>query len=68
MAAVRSNESVSSAIEFLDFSDEASFVNNASQLVAVLTASYPFTAVLIDATQARLHLEASLAALADPAP
>jgi hypothetical protein len=48
-AAVRSNEGVSSAIEFLDFSDDSAFANAASQLVAVLTLDYPFTASLVDA-------------------
>jgi hypothetical protein len=48
-AAVKSNEALSSAIEFLDFSDDTAFVNAASQLVAVLTNDYPFTAMLVDA-------------------
>jgi hypothetical protein len=52
-AAVRSNESVSSAIELLDFSDDPSFVNAASQLVAVLTHDYPYTATLVAADSAR---------------
>jgi hypothetical protein len=60
-AAVRSNQAVSTAIEFLDFSDEPAFINAASQLVAVLAGNYPFTAVLVDADQARTHLERSLA-------
>jgi len=60
-AAVRSNQAVSTAIEFMDFSDESAFLNAASQLVAVLTGDYPFTAVLVDADQARAHLERSLA-------
>jgi hypothetical protein len=51
-AAVHSNEGLSSAIEFLDFSDDPAFVNAASKLVAVLTRDYPFTAVLIDADTA----------------
>jgi len=59
-AAVRSNEALSPAIEFLDFSNEAAFVNAASQLVAVLASDYPFTAVLVDANQARTHLARSL--------
>jgi len=41
--------------------DETAFVNSASQLVATLTADYPFTAVLIDAESARRHLLESLA-------
>jgi hypothetical protein len=48
-AADESNASVSAAIEFLDFADEARFVNAASQLVATLTEHYPFTATLVDA-------------------
>jgi hypothetical protein len=48
-AAVRSNGGVSSAIEFLDFSDDPAFANAASQLVAVLTIDYPFTASLVEA-------------------
>ena len=60
-AAVRSNPAVAAAIEFLDFSDEPAFINAASQLVAVLAGDYPFTAVLVDADQARAHLEKSLA-------
>lgn len=48
-AAVRTNEDVSSAIEFLDFSNDSAFVNAASQLVAVLTQDYPHTATLLDA-------------------
>jgi hypothetical protein len=59
-AAVRSNVALAPAIEFLDFSDEATFVNTASQLVAVLTSDYPFTAVLVDADQARSHMARSL--------
>jgi hypothetical protein len=55
-AAVHSNEGLSSAIEFLDFSDDPAFVNAASKLVAVLTRDYPFTAVLIDADTARDHM------------
>ncbi|MEZ5503276.1 MAG: hypothetical protein R3E50_11770 [Halioglobus sp.] len=49
LSAVRSNAAVSSDIAFLDFSDDTSFANNASQLVAVLTQDYTFTAVLVDA-------------------
>jgi hypothetical protein len=60
-AAVRSNPAVATAIEFMDFSDEPAFINAASQLVAVLAGDYPFTAVLVDADQARAHLERSLA-------
>jgi len=50
-AAVTTNPDVAAAIEFLDFADDEVFLNSASQLVAVLTANYPFTAVLVDATQ-----------------
>jgi hypothetical protein len=49
VAAVRSNDTVSAAIEFLDFSDNGAFVNTASLLVAALTNDYPFTAMLVDA-------------------
>jgi hypothetical protein len=48
-AAVRTNEDVTAAIEFLDFSNESAFVNSASQLVAVLTQDYAHTATLVDA-------------------
>jgi len=58
-AAVRSNGQVSSAIEFLDFADDPAFANAASQLVAVLTRDYPFTAVLVDAETARDRLAKS---------
>jgi hypothetical protein len=51
---------VSPAIEFLDFSDAAAFVNAASQLVAVLTRDYPFTTVLVDADTARAHMIRSI--------
>ena len=46
--AVLSNESVSAAIKFMDFSDDSSFANAASQLLATLTASYSFTVTLVD--------------------
>lgn len=62
-AATRSNEGVSSSIEFLDYADDPAFANAASQLVAVLTQDYPFTAVLIDAERARAHMISSLARL-----
>jgi hypothetical protein len=55
-AAVRSNEDVSSSIEFLNFSDEPAFVNAASQLVAVLTRDYPYTAALVDADTAQVRM------------
>ncbi|HEY6131647.1 MAG TPA: hypothetical protein VIV27_06485 [Halioglobus sp.] len=51
-SAIRSDAGVSSAIEFLDFSDDPAFTNAASQLVAVLTDDYPFTAMLVDADYA----------------
>jgi hypothetical protein len=51
---------LSSAIEFLDFSDATAFVNAASHLVAVLTRDYPFTAVLVDADNARAHMIRSI--------
>lgn len=59
-AAVHSNDSVAASIRFLDFADETAFVNAASQLIATLTASYPFTAVLVDADSARQHLSRSV--------
>ena len=57
MAAVRTNRALSPSIQFLDFTNETAFVNAASQLVATLTATYPFTAVLVDAESARHRLE-----------
>ena len=60
-AAVRSNVALTSAIEVLDFSDATAFVNAASHLVAVLTRDYPFTAVLVDADNARTHMIRSIA-------
>ena len=60
-AAVTTNEPLASAIQSLDYSDDAAFVNAASQLVATLTAAYGFTAVLVDAESARQHLLESLA-------
>jgi hypothetical protein len=65
-AAVHSNENVAASIRFLDFADDTAFVNTASQLVATLTASYPFTAVLVDAESAREHLIRSLEQLNPP--
>ena len=59
-AAARSNAALSPAIEFLDFSDATAFVNAASQLVAVLTRDYPFTAVLVAADNARAHMIRSI--------
>ena len=59
-AAARSNVALSSAIEFLDFSDATAFVNAATQLVAVLTRDYPFTAVLVDADTARARMIRSI--------
>lgn len=58
-AALRSNASVSTAIEFLDFSDEAAFNNAASQLVAALTDDYPHTATLIDADEVKVSKHTS---------
>jgi hypothetical protein len=60
-AAVRDDAMLSAAIRFLDFGDDTRFTNAAAQLVATLTSGYPFTAVLVDAEQARSHLMASLA-------
>ena len=59
-AAARSNVALSSSIEFLDFSNATAFVNAASHLVAVLTRDYPFTAVLVDADNARAHMIRSI--------
>lgn len=64
MQAVTSNTAVAAAIQFLDFNDEDIFVNAASQLVAVLTADYPFTATLVDADTARAHMLESIASAA----
>ncbi len=60
---IQSNATVSTAIQYLDFSDNTAFVNAATQLVSTLTASYPFTAVLVDAASARNHLASSLGEL-----
>ncbi len=60
VSALRSNELIAASLDALDFSDDTVFVNAASQLVAVLTASYPFTAVLVDAETARRHLVESM--------
>jgi hypothetical protein len=57
--ASRANEAVSAAIEFLDFADDNAFNNSASQLVAVLTNHYRYTAVLVDAATARARLSAA---------
>lgn len=54
--AVRSNEDLYWAIEYLDYDDEAAFSNAASQLVAVLTRDYAFTAALVDSQVARARL------------
>ena len=59
-AAVHSDENLAASIRFLDFADETAFVNAASQLIATLTASYPFTAVLVDPDCAREHLSQSI--------
>lgn len=61
-AAVRADDGVSAAIQFLDFGDDSAFANSAAQLVATLTAGYPFTAVLVDAQSAHAHLSDTLAA------
>ena len=58
--AVKSNETVTSAISYLDFTDDAAFANAASQLVSVLTSDYPFTGVLVDADTARRSLDRSM--------
>jgi para-nitrobenzyl esterase len=61
-AAARSNGAASASIQYLDYADEATFVNTAAQLVSTLTASYPFTATLVDKNGAREHLARGLAA------
>jgi hypothetical protein len=58
--AVRANGKVSASIQYLDFADETSFVNTATQLISTFTASYPFTAVLIDKQSAQEHLARNL--------
>lgn len=58
--AVKSNGTVTSAISYLDFTDDAAFANAASQLVSVLTSDYPFTGVLVDADTARRSLDRSM--------
>lgn len=50
-AAVMSNTAVAASIEHLDFSDDDVFASTASQLVAILTDHYPFTAVLVAADE-----------------
>ena len=60
-AAVTTNEALGFAIQSLDYADNPTFVNAASQLVATLTQAYGFTAVLVDADTARRHLLESLA-------
>jgi hypothetical protein len=60
--AARSNGTVSASIQSLDYTDEAAFVNTATQLVSTLTASYPFTAALVDRQNAQEHLIRTLGA------
>ena len=62
-AAVASNPAVAATIRFLDYHDNSRFANSAAQLVATLTAEYPFTGVLVDAPQARAHLQRSLSSV-----
>jgi hypothetical protein len=59
--AVRSNGGIAASIQYLDFADETAFVNAATQLISTLTASYPFTAVLVDRQGAQEHLARALA-------
>jgi para-nitrobenzyl esterase len=61
--ALLDNELLAAAIEHLDFGDDDAFVNAASQLVAVLTGEYDFTASLIDPEAAREHLRRMLSGL-----
>lgn len=58
----------SSSADFLDFADNDSFNNTASQLVATLTANYPFTAILVDAQTAVAHLRETLSRLTQQTP
>ena len=51
-----SNPALTGTIDYLDYADDARFVNAASQLLAVLTDGYPHTVVLVDAAAARLHM------------
>ena len=55
--AVRTNSALAPYLQSLDYHDETAFVNAASQIVATLTATYPFTAVLIDASSVQRVLE-----------
>lgn len=57
--AVRSNTAVASAIDFIDYTDEAGFANAASQLLATVTADYPFTVTLLDAAAVRARQNTS---------
>ena len=59
--AVRSNGAVAASIQYLDFADETAFVNAATQLISTLTASYPFTVVLVDRQNAQDNLDHALA-------
>jgi hypothetical protein len=59
----RSNAEVAAAIDSLEFGNDTVFVNTASQLVATLTQGYGFTAMLVDAGAARLHLQKSLSGI-----
>jgi hypothetical protein len=59
----RSNAEIAAAIDFLDFGDDTVFVNTASQLVATLTRDYGFTAALVDAGAARLHMQKTLSGI-----
>jgi hypothetical protein len=58
--AVRSNGEASASIQYLDYTHETVFVNMATQLISTLTASYPFTAVLVDSQSARETLARNL--------
>jgi hypothetical protein len=60
VGAVRSNGAVSASIQYMDYADETAFVNTATQLISTLTASYPFTAVLVDRQSAQEHLVRAL--------
>lgn len=59
----RSSDEVGAAVTDIDFSDEARFVNSATQLVISLGGNSRKTGVLVDAETARRHLRANLQAV-----
>lgn len=56
-----SNPALTGVIEYLDYADEARFVNAATQLLSVLTEGYPRTVMLVDPATAQSHMRRSLA-------